>query len=169
MPNFPAALLPATGDERFIISQGRRPVFATIPWVKAALNVGALVQDEIVAFFVEHHTEYVGAPGKDGKDAEMPRRSILTYAGADLTWTYPQAFPAGVVPVIEAVAVGPGSGSQAAQLYNVQLVGDPTNTSCKLRVNTVPSASVNLLGLGTLNLFQQAPTGAKVHVTARAP
>jgi hypothetical protein len=110
-----------------------------------------------------------GPQGAKGVDAEMPRRAVLAYAGADLTWTYPEAFAAGVVPVVEAVAVGPSSGSTASALYNVQVVGDPTNTSCKLRVNTIAAASVNLLGLGTLNLFSQAPTGVKVHVTARAP
>lgn len=101
-----------------------------------------------------------------GADAEMPRRAILTYAGADLTWTYPTAFPAGVVPIIEALAA-PAATSTA--LFNVQLVGDPTNTSCKLRINTIPAASVSLLGLVNLNLFQQAPSGVKVHLTARAP
>lgn len=107
-----------------------------------------------------------GAQGKAGVDAEMPRRAILTYAGSDLTWTYPAAFPAGVVPVVEAVAVAPAAGTA---LVNVQIVGDPTNTSCKLRVNSIPAASVSLLGLVNLNLFQQAPAGVKIHVTARTP
>lgn len=99
-------------------------------------------------------------------DAATAQRAILTYAAADLTWTYPTAFAAGVVPVIEALAVGPAA---STALFNVQLVGDPTNTSCKFRVNTIPAASVSLLGLTTLTLFQQAPSGVKIHATARNP
>lgn len=94
------------------------------------------------------------------------QRAIVTYPGSDYTWTYPVPFEAGVVPVIEAVAVGPAASNA---LFNVQLVGDPTNTSAKFRVNTIPAASINLVGLLTLTLFQQAPNNVKLHLTARAP
>ena len=70
------------------------------------------------------------------------------------------------MPIIEALAEGPANSSA---LFNVQLVGPATNTSCKLRVNTIPNTSISLLGLVNLNLFQQAPTGVKLHLTARAP
>jgi hypothetical protein len=105
-------------------------------------------------------------PPAAGKDAEAPRRAVLTYAGTDYTWTYPSSFATGVVPIIEALAVAPAA---STALFNVQLVGDPTNVSCKLRVNSIPAASVSLLGLINLNLFQQAASGVKLHVTARAP
>lgn len=97
------------------------------------------------------------------------QRAILTYSGADITWTYPTPFASGAAPIIEALAVGPATGNNASALFNVQLVGDPTNTSAKFRVNTIAAASVSLLGLINLNLFSQAPTGVKLHVTARAP
>lgn len=106
----------------------------------------------------------IGAQGNPGIDAEQPRREILTYAGVDLTWTYPSAFTSGVVPVISGIAASTGTA-----LYNVQIVGTPTNISCVLRVNSIPTASVSLVGLLSLTLFQQAPTGVKIHVTARTP
>lgn len=90
----------------------------------------------------------------------------LTYAGVDLTWTYPIAYSSGIVPIIEATAEDPTSG---ANLLNVQLVGTPTNTSCKFRVNTVTGTSISLVGLLNLLLFSQAPSGVRIHVTARNP
>jgi|SRR5215217_4916453 len=94
------------------------------------------------------------------------QRAILTYTGADITWTYPIAYVAGVVPVIEALAVAP---SASAALFNVQAQGDPTNVSAKFRLQTIPQNQISLLGLVNLTLFQQAPTGAKLHLTARLP
>lgn len=94
------------------------------------------------------------------------QRAILTYTGADITWTYPIAYAAGVVPVIEALAVAP---SASTSLFNVQAQGDPTNVSAKFRLQTIPQNQVSLLGLVNLTLFQQAPTGAKLHLTARLP
>lgn len=102
-------------------------------------------------------------------EALTPRRAIITYGGADFTWTYPTAFPAGTVPIIAGLAVGPTTGAQANTLFNVQLVGDPTNTSCKIRVNNVPASTISLLGLTTITLFQQAPSGIKVHLLAYLP
>lgn len=99
-------------------------------------------------------------------EGKLPRTAILTYPGSDLTWTYPTPFAAGVVPVIEAVVE---TAASATALFNCQLVGPPTNTAVKIRINTIPAASVSLLGLVNLNLFQQAPSGVKLHVTARIP
>lgn len=99
-------------------------------------------------------------------EALTPRRAILTYPGSDLTWTFSPAFASGVVPIIEALAEGPATSNA---LFNVQTVGAPTNTSVRLRVNTIPAASVSLLGLVNLNLFQQAPSGVRLHLTAFAP
>lgn len=99
-------------------------------------------------------------------EALTPRRAIITYAGADFTWTYPTAFPAGTVPVISAVVVGRTTDNG---LLNCQIVGDPTNTSCRVRVNNVANSSVSLLGIVNLNLFSQAPSGVKVHLVAYLP
>lgn len=101
--------------------------------------------------------------------ALVTQRAIVTYPGADITWTYPTPYTAGIVPIIEALAEGPASGGTAANLFNVQLVGPPTNTSCKFRVNTVSAATINLLGLVNLNLFSQAPSGVRIHATVRLP
>lgn len=101
----------------------------------------------------------------DGKEPKV-QKAIVIYQGADVIWTYPAPFAQGVVPVIEALAVGPAA---STAMLNVQVVGDPTNTSVKLRVNSIPAASIALLGLVNLNLFQQAPSGVKIHVTARNP
>lgn len=102
-----------------------------------------------------------------GQDTEMPSRAVLSYTGSDFTWIYPTLFSSGIVPIIEAVVLSAGVLSTA--LYNVQIVGTPTNTSCVFRVNTIPSASVSLTGLLTLTLLQQAPNGVKIHATARTP
>ncbi len=108
-----------------------------------------------------------GATGASGINAEAPRTAILSYTGSDLTWTYPTAFGSGTTPIIEALASN-GTASSTA-LYNVQIVGTPTNTSCVFRVNTTPTNSISLVGLLTLTLFQQAPSGVKIHATARSP
>lgn len=97
-------------------------------------------------------------------DALVTQRAVLTYAGADLTWTYPVPYAAGVVPVIGAVVAG-----TSTAMLNVQIVGDPTNTSCKFRVNSIAAASVSLVGLLSLTLFSQAASGVKIHATARLP
>jgi hypothetical protein len=97
---------------------------------------------------------------------DADRRAILTYAGADLTWTYPTAFASGVVPVIKAVAAPPAASNS---LFNVQLVGDPTNVSCKFRINSIPAATISLGGLLSLTLFQQSVAGVKIHAEASAP
>lgn len=102
-------------------------------------------------------------------EALTPRRAIITYGGADFTWTFQPAFPAGAVPIIAGLAVGPTTGTMANTLFNVQLVGDPTNTLCKIRVNNVPASTISLLGLTTITLFQQAPSGIKVHLLAYLP
>lgn len=108
-----------------------------------------------------------GSTGASGLAANNYQQSILTYTGSDVTWVYAVPYSTGVVPVIEAVASS-GSGSSTA-MYNVQIVGNPTNTQVTFRVNTIPAASVLLVGLLNLTLFQQAPSGVKLHVTARNP
>jgi hypothetical protein len=108
-----------------------------------------------------------GASGVSGLVAANYQQTILSYSGSDVTWTYSIPFGSGVVPVIEALAAT-GTASSTGN-YNVMIVGNPTNTSCVFRVNTVPAASLSLAGLLSLTLFQQAPTGVKIHATARNP
>lgn len=107
-----------------------------------------------------------GDAGAPGVDAEAPRRARVAYAGSDLTWTYPTAFAANVVPIIEVLAEVP---SNYTGSVNAQVVGEPTNVSCKIRANAVPAASLSLVGLVNLTLFQQAPNTIKLHLTARSP
>jgi hypothetical protein len=94
------------------------------------------------------------------------QRQVLEYAGTDLTWTYPSPFAASVVPVIEGIVEAPAN---TTALLNAQIIGRPTNVSCKFRVNTIPTGSVGVSGLVNLTLFQQAAAGVRIHATARNP
>jgi hypothetical protein len=96
------------------------------------------------------------------------QQAILTIpAGGTgrVTWTYPIPYAAGVIPVIEALAIRPTSSNL---VYNVQTYGDPTNTSVVFEVNTINPTQGVIIG-ALLNITQPAPTGSKVHVTARVP
>lgn len=94
------------------------------------------------------------------------QRVITAVAGSSgrVTWTYPVAYGAGVVPVIQAVAVKP-SGSTAS--YNTQIYTDPTNTSVTVEVQVVPNTITGILGL--IGVITPAPAGTKVHIIAKAP
>lgn len=83
-----------------------------------------------------------------------------TNGTGDYTWSYPNAYGSGIVPIISVV---PEGGSSVP--LNVQIVGTPTNTSCTFKVLSLPSTSVlSIVVLG-------APTGtqAYLHMTAIAP
>lgn len=101
------------------------------------------------------------APGVDNTQ----RIRAVTDTTGVYTWTYPNAYAAGVVPVIEATAEG-ASGS--TDVINVQTNGAPTNTSVTVRVTRTQQSVVALLGLTILSI--PATVGATtVNITARAP
>ncbi len=93
------------------------------------------------------------------------RIRVATNSSGLYTWTYPIPYPNGVVPVIEAVAVGPDP--QNGVTVNAQLEGEATNTSCKIRVTRTSASVVALIGLTILSI--NSPIATTVHITARAP
>ncbi len=101
----------------------------------------------------------------DAKEPLIQRAKLTTNAAGAVTWTYPIAFGAGVVPIIEAVVQ---AANGVTDVINVQLDGAPTNTSVTLRVTRTQLSLVALIGLTILSI--PASVGAQiVHVTARAP
>lgn len=98
--------------------------------------------------------------------SEEQRTIVTVGSNGRATWTYPVAYGTGVVPVIQANPVKPTSSTAA---YNVQIYGDPTNTSVTVEVTTViNSGTIAVLG-GLLQIVNPAPTGTKVHLMAKAP
>jgi len=98
--------------------------------------------------------------------ASKARKQIITMGSAatTYTWTYPTAFSAGVVPVVSGIVQVP-SGNQ--DLFNVQIVGTPTNTQCTFQINRVSAGLLALL-LGALSL-NPTPIAATLHMIALEP
>lgn len=98
--------------------------------------------------------------------ASKARKQRLTMpsAAATYTWTYPVAFDTGVIPIVSAI-VQVASGNQ--DLFNVQVVGTPTNTQCTFQINRVSSGLLSLL-LGALSL-NATPVAATLHMIALEP
>lgn len=111
-------------------------------------------------------TGATGATGAAGTNATITQGTVGAVTGGSgrYTWTYPVAYGAGVVPVIEVAAVKP-SGATAS--HNAQIYTDPTNTSVTVEVQVVPNAITGILGL--IGITSPAANGTKVHITARAP
>lgn len=91
----------------------------------------------------------------------IQRVRVQTDSSGNYTWTYPSAYPSGVVPVISCLT----ESASSTVPQGVQIVGVPTNTSCTFKVINLPSTSVlSVVVLG-------APAGAQayLHLTAIAP
>lgn len=112
-------------------------------------------QGSIARYAMENHTH-----------ASKARKQIITMGSAatTYTWTYPTAFSAGVVPVVSGIVQVP-SGNQ--DLFNVQIVGTPTNTQCTFQINRVSAGLLALL-LGALSL-NPTPIAATLHMIALEP
>lgn len=102
---------------------------------------------------------------EDHTHASKVRRQIVALpAASTYTWVYPTAFAGGVVPMVSAIAqVAPGT----ADLFNVQVVGAPTNTQCVFQINRVSSGLLALL-LGALSL-NPTPAAITLHMVALEP
>ena len=94
------------------------------------------------------------------------RKQIVTMGAAatTYTWTYPVAFGAGVVPVCNAIVQVPNGNTD---LFNVQVLGLPTNTQCTFQINRVSAGLLALL-LGALSL-NPTPIAATLHMIALEP
>ena len=102
----------------------------------------------------------------DHTHAAKARKQIVTMGSAatTYTWVYPTAFGAGVVPVCNAIVQVPSGNND---LFNVQLVGVPTNTQCVFQINRVSSGVVALI-TGVLSI-NTTPVAATLHMLALEP
>lgn len=87
-------------------------------------------------------------------------------------WTFPAAYAAGIVPVVETTVETP---SGANYVLDAKIVaGSVSNTGCTVQVNkfnqsiTLPSLATQLLGL-TIGLFSAQTGSAVVHCWAAVP
>lgn len=102
----------------------------------------------------------------DHTHASKARKQIITMGSAASTyvWTYPVAFGAGVVPVVSGIVqVAPAN----TDLFNVQIIGTPTNTQCTFQINRVSAGLLGLL-LGALSI-NPTPVAATLHMIALEP
>jgi len=102
----------------------------------------------------------------DHTHASKARKEIkvMPSAASTYTWTYPTAFGAGVVPVVSGIVQVPNG---TTDLFNVQIVGTPTNTQCTLQINRVSAGLLSLL-LGALSINPN-PIAATLHLIALEP
>lgn len=115
-----------------------------------------------------------GAPGattliyakSDHTHASKARKQIRTQgsAASTYTWVYPTPFDAGVVPIVTAIVQVPNG---TTDLFNVQVMGTPTNTQCVFQINRVSGGLLALL-VGALSL-NPTPVISTLHMIALEP
>lgn len=101
----------------------------------------------------------------DHTHASKARKQITTMgsAASTYTWIYPTAFAAGVVPICSAIVQVPNG---TTDLFNVQVMGAPTNLQCVFQINRV---SAGLFGLITGALGVNTPIASTLHMLALEP
>lgn len=102
----------------------------------------------------------------DHTHASKARKQIRTQgtAASTYTWVYPTPFAAGVVPVVTAIVQVPNG---TTDLFNVQVMGVPTNTQCVFQINRVSGGLLTLL-LGALSI-NPTPIVSTLHMIALEP
>jgi hypothetical protein len=114
-----------------------------------------------------------GAVGNDDRyaranhtHASKARKQIVTMGTAAMTyaWTYPAPFAADVVPIVSAIVQVPSGNTD---LFNVQVMGQPTNTGCVFQINRVSSGLLSLV-TGALSI-NPTPIKATLHMLALEP
>lgn len=103
---------------------------------------------------------------EDHTHASKARKSRITMSSAATTyvWTYPTPFNAGVVPVVNGIVQVPSGNTD---LFNVQVMGTPSNTQCTFQINRVSSGLLSVL-LGALSI-NPTPIAATLHLIALEP
>lgn len=103
---------------------------------------------------------------EDHTHASKARKQRVTMGSAatTYTWTYPTPFDAGVVPIVSGIVQVPSGNTD---LFNVQVVGNPTNTQCTFQINRVSAGLLSLL-LGALSV-NPTPIAATLHLIALEP
>lgn len=102
----------------------------------------------------------------DHTHASKARKQIVTMGSAATTyaWTYPTAFAASVVPIVSAIVQVPTGNTD---LFNVQVMGAPTNTGCVFQINRISPGLLSLLA-GALSV-NPTPIAATLHMLALEP
>lgn len=102
----------------------------------------------------------------DHTHASKARKQIATMGTAAMTyaWTYPTPFAVGVVPIVSAIVQVPSGNTD---LFNVQVMGVPTNTGCVFQINRVSPGLLSLLA-GALSV-NPTPIAATLHMLALEP
>jgi hypothetical protein len=102
----------------------------------------------------------------DHTHASKARKQIAVMPSAATTfvWTYPTAFAAGVVPVVSGIVQVP---TGTTDLFNVQIVGAPSNTKATFQINRVSGGLLSLL-TGALSI-NPTPIAATLHLIALEP
>jgi hypothetical protein len=128
------------------------PTPATTP--PPAVEVASVKGSDTTQYATANHTH-----------ASKTRRMISAIpAASTYTWTYPTPFAPGVVPMINGIAqVGVGN----TDLYNIQVMGTPTNTSCVFQINRVSAGLLGIL-LGALSI-NPTPAAITLHMWAVEP
>lgn len=103
---------------------------------------------------------------EDHTHASKARKQIVTMGTAanTYTWIYPTAFANGVVPIVNAIVQVPNGNTD---LFNVQIMGTPSNTQCTFQINRVSAGLLSLL-LGALSINPTA-VAATLHMLALEP
>jgi hypothetical protein len=103
---------------------------------------------------------------EDHTHASKARKQIKVMPSAAMTytWVYPTAFAAGVVPVLSGIVQVPNG---TTDLFNVQVVGTPSNTQCIFQINRVSSGLLSLV-TGALSI-NPTPIAATLHLIALEP
>ncbi len=98
--------------------------------------------------------------------ASKARKQIITMgtAASTYTWTYPTPFASGTVPIVSGIVQVPAGNTD---LFNVQVLGTPTNTQCTFQINRVSAGLLGLL-LGALSV-NPTPIAATLHMIALEP
>lgn len=118
-----------------------------------AVTDGASTQGNAPRYAREDHTH-----------ASKARKAKASVSTSTYTWVYPTAFDPGVTPIVSGIAqVANGN----TDLFNVQIIGTPTNTQCQFQINRVSAGLLALL-LGALSI-NATPATITLHMLALEP
>lgn len=127
-----------------------QPATATPPGVSDSGATG-----DVLRYAMENHTHASKA---------RKARPTMGSAASTYTWTYPTPFASGVVPVCNGIAQVPVGNTD---LFNVQVLGAPTNTQCVFQITRVSSGLLGVL-LGALSI-NPTPVALTLHLIALEP
>lgn len=137
-----------------LLVDGRTPPFPCPAMPKQAAWTGAPGDTSV-------NPMEMAAAGHVHPSGRQEKHASTLLAGT-YTWTFDEAFPAGVVPTVQVVAVATAG---STDVINVQLDGEATNTQAKFRVTRTQQSVVALLGLTILSI--PASVGVTpLHMTA---